>query len=97
MKEMSKNLDLDSVNILGVFKKGKKECVAKQYTDTIYGVVMGEKDANRCGVKHELYHIYRHRPFNFSKNKKENAYSKLKNSFVEEPQAIIYETLGIKL
>jgi hypothetical protein len=98
IEEESTNLDLDSVNVFGVLKKTDGNCLAKQYTDNIYGIIINEKDADRCSVRHELYHIHKHRPFNVKKiSKIKKVYNECKTKFVEEPQAVIYETLGIKL
>jgi len=96
IKEESEKLNLK--NVIGIFNKNNPEISAREYTKNICGIRIGGNYATRCDVKHELYHIYKHRPFQEKTNKKkEQILNWMKYWFLEEPQAMVYEVFEIKL
>ena len=60
---------------------------SRKYSNGTYEIVLDDLGRNRETLRHELYHIYRD---NFESNN-------LTYFLIEEPGAMIYESLGIKI
>ena len=88
LNEEASKLGLDTKKISIRFGQAEGDVGdSRKYSNGTYEIVLDNTGRNRETLRHELYHIYRD---NFESGN-------LSYWFVEEPGAMIYESLGIKI
>ena len=91
LKEEASKLQLDDKNIKARFGAAFFETAyCKRLFGENYEIVLDERFRTKVVLRHELYHIYKG-----DVGKKDT--SLFRRIFLEEPRAILYQTLGIKL
>lgn len=92
VREESKSLGMEVPE--AVFCEDESKASCQKSEDNRCRVNIGGAFATRSTVRHEVYHVHKDHP---KKPTEERVTDILKYLFVQEPQAIAYSVLGIKL